>query len=116
MAWEREHHHVNLDESEHFISLVEKNVTTQGGQPTRYLIQIKMGTGPFEYHVGHNTLRLHLGGDLIVQPDGTLKDAEGNQFDPVAFTNHMIGKLNEHHAALRTYAAKHGVPHYKGPR
>jgi hypothetical protein len=116
MAWEREYHHMNLDESEHFISLADKTVTTQSGQPTRYLIQVKMGAGPFEYMVGHNSLRIHLGGDLIVQPDGTLQDAAGAVFDPRAFEQEMIKKLTAHHAALRTYARKHGAPEYKGTK
>jgi hypothetical protein len=125
MAWEREYHHIDLDESQHTIGLVDRSVTTMAGQPARYLIHIKMGDGPLEYQVGTGvgadgkiqprSVRVHLGGDLVVQKDGTLKDSEGNVFDPRDFEQKMIEKLNAHHAALRTYARKHGAPEYKGP-
>jgi hypothetical protein len=120
MSWEREFHHINLDESEHVIGLIERSVPTLTGDPSRYLIHIKMGEGPFEYQAGngigpdgkvqHNSIRIHLGGDLIVQPDGTLKDSEGTTFDPRDFEKQMIAKLNAHHAALRAYGKKHGAP------
>lgn len=126
MAWEREYHHIDLDESQHTIGLVDRSVTTVGGQPSRYTIHVKMGEGPFEYHVGTGvgadgqvnprSVRIHLGGHLIVQPDGTLKDVEGNVFDVLDFERKMVAKLDAHHAGMRTYGKRHGVPEYKGPR
>ena len=114
MAWEREHHHIDLDRSEHKISLVDKSVLTTDGKPTRYLIHLLLGAPEFEYKVGHNTVRISLGGGLKVQPDGTLKDADGNVFDPRAFEKEMVGRLNAHHTALRAYGRKHNAPELKG--
>ena len=47
MAWEREHHHIDLDRSEHKISLVDKSVLTTDGKPTRYLIHLLLGAPEF---------------------------------------------------------------------
>lgn len=115
MSWEREHHHMNLAEDEHLIRLVDRTVTTQKGEPMRYLIQIKIGEGPFEYAVGKHKIRVKLGGDFTVEEDGTIHDSEGTVFDPKDFEKTMIAKLNAHHRKLRAYAKKHGAPEYKGP-
>lgn len=117
MSWEREHHHINLDESEHVISLIERGVITRNGEPARYLIHIKMGGEHFEHLVGANWVKIHLGADLTPQPNGLLKSlTTGQVFDPKAFEAQMIEQLNRHHAAMRAYAKKHGAPEYKGPK
>lgn len=117
MSWEREYHHINLHESEHVISLIERSVVDRKGEPSRYLIHIKMGGEPFEHFVGLNSIKIHLGNDLTPQPDGTLKSSTtGEVFDPRAFEKEMIDRLNQHHAAMRAYGKKHGAPEYKGPK
>jgi hypothetical protein len=116
MAWEREYHHINLDASEHVISLIERGVVTRTGEPSRHLIQIKLGGERFEHFVGANSLKIHLGGAMQVQPDGTLKDQDGQVFDVLAFEKEMIDRLNQHHTAMRAFAKRHGAPEYKGPK
>lgn len=116
MAWEREYHHIDLDTGEHVISLIERSVTTQKGEPARWLIQIKMSGEKFEHIVGKNKLTLHIGNGMEVQPDGTLKAFDGSTFDPRAFELSMIAQLNKHHTNLRAYGRKHGAPDYKGPK
>ena len=116
MSWEREYHHMNLDEGEHRIGLIERGVATRSGQPARFTIQIQMGAGAFEYHVGANTVRIKLGGDFALDANGTVMDSSGNEFDPKTFEKEMVKRLNEHHALLDTYARKHGVPRYTGPK
>ena len=116
MAWEREYHHLNLDAGEHVISLIERNVMSRKGEPARYLIHIVLGSDSFEYALQRKSLTIKLGGPLSIQPDGTLKGEDGTVFDPREIEQKMIARLNAHHAALRTYAKKHGVPEYKGPK
>jgi hypothetical protein len=116
MSWEREHHHINLDASEHVISLIERGVVSRTGEPSRHLIQIKLGGPEFEYFIGANSVKIHLGGAMKVQPDGTLQDQNGQAFDPQAFEKQMIDRLNQHHTAMRAYAKKHAAPEYKGPK
>jgi hypothetical protein len=115
MAWEREYHHINLDASEHVISLIEKGVVTRKGEPARYLIHIILGSDSFEYALTKKSMTIKLGGPLTIHPDGTLQGEDGTVFDPREIERKMIDRLNTHHAALRTYAKKHGVPEYKGP-
>lgn len=116
MSWEREKHYINLEEGEHVIHLTDKTAVGRDGGPARHILQIRMGEGAFEYQVGHNSIIVKLGGDFTVKADGTIVDSEGTVFDPKAFEQEMITRLNAHHAKLRTYAAKHGVPHYAGPK
>lgn len=116
MAWERESHHMNLVEGEHLIRLVDKSAVDHTGQPHRYLIQIRMGEGPFEHKVGHNTVRIKLGGDLTVDENGALTDISGNVFDPREFEKTMIARLNAHSNKLRAYAKKHGAPELKAQK
>jgi hypothetical protein len=113
MSWEREYHHMNLDAGMHKVGLIERGVHTESGQPARLELHFWMGTGAFEYHVGPNTVRIKLGGDFSIEPDGTLKDSAGNVFDPREFERHLLERLNHHHAALRAYARKHNVPEFK---
>lgn len=116
MGWEREYHHISLDEGEHVIGLVERGVLDRKSEPTRYLIQIKLGHQPFGLTVGHHTVQIKLGGDLSMQADGTLRDSEGNIFDPKQIERDLIEKLNAHHEAMRTYARIHRVPELKAVR
>jgi|SRR5579859_2106874 len=113
MAWEREHHHMDVAQGEHFISLVNHAVKESDGSSARHFLQIRMGVGPFEYHVGLNVIHIKLGGDFAVQPDGTLEDIEGNVFDPKAFEKELIARLNQHHEHLHAYARRHNVPPVK---
>jgi hypothetical protein len=115
MSWEREFHHVDLDRSEHVISLVDRSVSTVAGEPTRYVIQIQLGDGEFDYSVGKHKLRISLGGGITVNSDGTYQGEDGQVFDPREIEKTMIGRLNNYHAALRTAAKRHGAPEYKGP-
>ena len=116
MSWEREYHHMNLDEGEHRIGLIDRAVTARNGQPARYTIQIHMGSGAFEHKVGANTMRIKLGGDFTLDENSTLVDTSGNEFDPRAFEKKMIAELNSHHAKLRAYARKHNVPELKAAK
>jgi hypothetical protein len=113
--WEREYHHLNLDEGEHTIGLIERGVEGRNG-PARHLIQIRMGEGEFSATVGRHSVAIKLGEGFTVAPDGTLTGPGGEIFDPAAFEKQMIAKLNAHHAKLRAYARRHGVPEYKGPK
>lgn len=113
MSWEREFHHINLDEGEYRIGLVERNVQNRHGEPARHLIQIQMGSGAFEYQAGNNSVRIKLGGDFTIKPDGSLQDAEGHIFDPRDFESRLIAELNNHHAMLRAFARKQGAPELK---
>jgi hypothetical protein len=113
MAWEREYHHLNLDEATHEIGLIERSVQTRDGQPSRYQLQFVLGGTEFETTFGASSLRVSLGGELSIQEDGTLKDSSGNVFDPKAFEREMINRLNDHHAKLRRYAQKHGILEFK---
>jgi hypothetical protein len=115
MGWEREHHHINLDASEHVISLIERGVVTRKGEPSRWLIQIKIGSPETTVELGSNSVKIKLGGPLTVQSDGTLMAADGTVWDPKAIEREWIDKLNQHHGALRAYGKKHGAPEYKGP-
>ena len=114
MAWEREYHHINLDEAEHRIVLINRAASTIAAQPTRYVIQIQMGAPEFSYTIGHNELKIKLGGDFAISPDGTLKDKEGNVFDPRDFEKKLTAALDVHHELLRAYGRKHGTPEMKG--
>ncbi len=111
MSWEREHHHMNMPEGEHYISLVDKSVVDRHGNPARWALHIHMGDGEFEYKIGDNKVRIKLGGNFTVQEDGSLQDDKGNVFDPRAFERELIEKLNGHHERLKAYAARHKVPH-----
>ncbi len=113
MAWEREYHHLNLDEATHEIGLIERSVQTRDGQPSRHQLQFILGSDHFAVTVGRNVVQVHLGGGLMIQPDGTVKDEAGSSFDPKAFEREMINKLNHHHGKLRAYMQKHGVPEFK---
>jgi hypothetical protein len=116
MAWEREFHHVDLDKSQHLISLVDRGVPNIKGEPTRYLIQVEIGNGGFDYVVGKRKVHIMLGGDFTVDAYGTIHDSAGAVFDIKDFEMTMLRKLTEHHRNLRAYAKKHGAPEYKGPR
>jgi hypothetical protein len=118
MTWEREYHHINLDEGEHRIGLIERSVQNVMGEPTRYVIQIQMGSGAFEYIVGrnaeqHHVIHVKLGGDFTIKPDGSIEDSEGNVFDPRDFEKKMTLELNKHHELLRAYGRKHNAPEFK---
>ncbi len=114
--WEREYHHLNLDEGEHTIGLIERGVQGRNG-PARYLIQIQMGDSAFDViQGGKHKVTVQLGAGLTIQEDGTLAGPDGETFDPAAFEKEMIERLNAYHGRLRTYARKHAVPEYKGPK
>lgn len=113
MAWEREYHHVDLDEGSYEIGLIERSVLTKSAKPARYLIKVLAGAPTFEHKVGHNTITVKLGGHLAVQPDGSMKDSEGNEFDPAHFATEMIARLDAHHNLLRAVARKHGAAIFK---
>lgn len=114
MAWEREFHHVDLAEGEHVISLIDRTVKMRGGKPARWLIQIKLGGEAFSYQIGNKKLAIRLGEGLTPQADGTLKDADGNLFDPEDFTRQMVAQLEEHHQRRRAYARRQRAPLYDG--
>ena len=108
--WEREYHHLNLDEGEHTIGLIERGVQGRNG-PARYLIQIQMGDSAFDViQGGKHKVTVQLGAGLTIQEDGTLAGPDGETFDPAAFEKEMIERLNAYHGRLRTYARKHAVP------
>jgi hypothetical protein len=113
MTWRREYHHINLDEGEYRIGLIEESVHNRHGEPARHLLQIHMGSGQFEARVGKHSIQIKLGGDFTIKPDGSLEDNEGKVFDPKAFEKQLIAELNNHHERLRTFARKHGAPELK---
>lgn len=110
MGWEREYHHLDLVEEHHVIGLINRDAKDSHGAPKRYSIQILIGDEKFEHRLGKSSLQIKLGGALTVQPDGTLKDDEGNVIDPKAIEREMIARLDAHHAKMLAYARKHGVP------
>ncbi len=116
MAWEREFHHVHVDTGEHVISLVEKSAVAADGNAARHLLQIRMGEGPFEYHVGENKISIKLGGNFSVDEAGVLRDQNGTVFDPKDFEAQLTARLNAHTRKMRRYAARHGVPEFKGKK
>lgn len=113
MSWEREYHHINLDEGEYRIGLVEKSVQNRHGEPSRFLIQIYLGSETAEHKVGHQSVQVRLGGDLRVKADGSIQDAKGKTFDPREFEKAIIAQLGQHHANMRLFARKHNVPELK---
>ena len=112
--WEREFHHVDLAEGEHVISLIDRTVKMRGGAPARWLIQIKLGGEAFSYQIGKNKLAVQLGEGLVPQADGSLRDSEGNVFDPEDFTRKMVAQLEEAHQRRKAYARRQKAPLYDG--
>jgi hypothetical protein len=114
--WEREYHHVDLHEGEHRIGLIDRTLRTRNGEPARWLLQIACGDGGMDFFVGKHKVRLKLGHEFQPQSDGTLKDSEGNSYNPRDMENKLIERLNAHHEQLRQYARKQGAEIYQGPR
>lgn len=98
MAWRIEWQHVDLAEMEHVTCFVEDNVKTRDGQPTRHLLQIRLGEA------------------LKLRADGHLMDAEKKVYDVKAKQNEVLNSLNENHRRARLFAQLHGAPVSKGPR
>lgn len=92
MAWEIEHHYLDLAEMEHVTSFIERGVVNKNGQPARHLLQVRLGD--------HYSLN----------EKGELLDNEGKPYDLRAKQSEVLQKLNELHARGRAFARQHGVP------
>jgi hypothetical protein len=109
MPWEKEYEHVDKVEMVHEVGLVEKGTVGQDGEPARVIVQVCLGGEAFTHMVGRHLIRITLGHEMALQPDGSLKDADGNDFDMRALIKQTIAHLNERHASADAYAARHRV-------
>lgn len=116
MAWEREYSHMNIPEHEHTIGLIDRSAADKNGNPARYLVKFKMGAPKFGAEVLGHMIYVKLGGELEIQPDGTVKDADGKVFDTKAFEKEIVAGLERHHELLRAYGRRHGAQELKAKK
>ena len=91
MSWEIEHTHMDLAEMMHVTTFVERGVRNRNGEPTRHLLQVRLGNG------------------LTLTEDGTLVEADGKALDVRAKQQEMLSALNRAHELARVFARRHGA-------
>ncbi len=110
MAWKIESEHVDLAEMHHRTVYVETDVKTRSGQPHRHVDDILLGPD------AASTARGFSSGNLRLEADGTLRDAQGNEIRPGDRQKEVLQRLEAMTGAGRAYARKHSRPVLAGKK
>jgi hypothetical protein len=110
MAWEKETEFVDKALGVHFVRLVNRMVTTQGGDMARFDLQIRLGDGA----AGPVCVKCQASATvgLTLGADGRLVDQDGVETTPAAVTKKYVDALNDFHARMDGYIGRHRVTAY----